>query len=239
MSDRFYLPSLSEESLVELHDDEFHHLAHVLRKRPGDAVTLFDGRGQSAEGVIESVDKRGARIRIGQRHAPDSEDRVILALAAPVPKGDRARWLIEKLTELGVDSWTPLQTARSIVDPGSARLDKLQQTVIAACKQCGRNRLLRIRPRAGWRDWLDGAKGAGPILVADRLGNPINEVLERLTVSLAPQACLHVAVGPEGGLTPEELDLARQAGADCVALGPTVLRVETAAIALAAIVRLR
>jgi 16S rRNA (uracil1498-N3)-methyltransferase len=236
--DRFYSPSLTNTP-VELRDEEFHHLAHVLRKRVGDRVALFDGRGRAAAGVIEALGKRDARIRIEQLHPPESDSRVTIAFATPVPKGDRAKWLVEKLTELGVDVWTPLQTGRSVVDPGFTRLEKLQQSVIAACKQCGRNRLLEIEPLTTWESWVGREQAVGPILVADPQGEPINVVLERLTDRPAPWVRLHAAVGPEGGFAPEELDLARQSGAVLVNLGTTILRIETAAIALAAILRLR
>lgn len=237
--DRFYAPSFADAENVELCDDEFHHLAHVLRKRVGDRIVLFDGVGRSAEGVVELVGKRDARIRVENVRTSQPGAGVQLALATAVPKGDRAKWLVEKLTELDVDIWTPLQTERSVVEPGAARLEKLQQSVIAACKQCGRNRLLAIEPPITWAEWIERERPAGPILVADPAGEPINAQLERLTQGSTPQQRLCAAIGPEGGFTPGELELAHQAGAVCVALGSTVLRIETAAIALAAILRLR
>jgi 16S rRNA (uracil1498-N3)-methyltransferase len=235
--DRFYCPSLSESPIIHLRDEEFHHLARVLRKEVGDRVALFDGRGQSAEGVIESVGKRDAHVRVEQLHEPAPDSRVSTSLATPVPKGDRGKWLVEKLTELGVDTWTPLLTSRSVIEPGLPRLERLQQSVIAACKQCGRNRLLEVDSPLPWQEWLLREREHGPILIADPAGEPINDALERLT--LRPPWRLCAAVGPEGGFAAEELDLARRTGAVCVRLGTNILRIETAAIALAAILRLR
>jgi 16S rRNA (uracil1498-N3)-methyltransferase len=235
--DRFFVPASFENALVELRDEEFHHLAHVLRKQPGDQVVLFDGQGQSAHGVIESLGKRDARIRIERLLSPDSQPEVVLCVATAVPKGDRARWLVEKLTELNVDIWTPLHTARSIVEPGATRLERFQQAAIAACKQCGRNRLLEVQSPQTWQNWLTRERDHGPILIAHSQGEPIKVALERLTVRTPLR--LSAAVGPEGGFAPEELDLARQANAVCVSLGSNILRIETAAIAMAAFLQLR
>jgi 16S rRNA (uracil1498-N3)-methyltransferase len=236
--DRFYCPSLSD-AMVELTVEEFHHLAHVLRKRVGDRVALFDGRGGWAEGTVESLGKREGRVRVDRVQPPSAEIVPAVCIATAVPKGDRSRWLVEKLTELNVETWTPLQTVRSVVDPGVGRLEKLQQTVIAACKQCGRNRLLRVAPLVTWQDWLAHEQVQSGIFVADPGGEPISAAFERLTLRTAPLPRLAAAVGPEGGFAPEELKLAREAGAVCVSLGTPILRIETAAVALAAFLRLR
>jgi 16S rRNA (uracil1498-N3)-methyltransferase len=235
--DRFYSPKLTEGAVVELDNEEFHHLAHVLRKQVGDRIALFDGCGRSAIGQIESLGRRGVQVRVEPPVSCDSESNPVLTLATAVPKGDRAKWLIEKLTELNVDIWTPLQTARGIVDPRLPRLEKFQHSVIAACKQCGRNRLLKVHPPHTLQEWLMREQQHGAILIADPQGEPINQALERLT--WGPSLRLAAAVGPEGGLSLEELELARQAGAVCVSLGSNILRIETAAIAMAAFLRLR
>jgi 16S rRNA (uracil1498-N3)-methyltransferase len=147
-----------------------------------------------------------------------------LEVAVPLPKGDRAQFLIEKLTELGVTSVVPLATARSVVRPRDAKLEKLRRYVIEASKQCGRNVLLEVKPLINWEAYCTGsdlpmvrciAHPGGP----DRLPPPGIDVA--------------VAVGPEGGFTDAEIDLAQKAGWVLVDLGPRILRMETAAIVTA------
>lgn len=237
MADRFYVPDFAEGAAAEVTDDEFHHLAHVLRKRTGDVVSVFDGCGRTASATVAAVGRRSAALNIGTAVATDGVPACRIEIATAMPKGDRARWMIEKLTELGVDAWTPLQTERSVVDPRAGKLEKLQQTVIAACKQCGRNHLMALDVARPWTEWVDRNLDGSGILVADPGGMPIKEALRRLTAGEARPPCVRVAVGPEGGLSDEELQTAINAGAELVSLSQTILRIETAAVAAAAIVR--
>jgi 16S rRNA (uracil1498-N3)-methyltransferase len=141
-----------------------------------------------------------------------------------LPKGERADFLIEKLTELGVTAFTPLQTARSVVHPSDAKRDRLRRHVIEASKQCGRNVLMELRALASWTD----------LLRCDDL--PGHRVLAHpgtLEPVALPGTNTIAAVGPEGGFTDEEVAAALTAGWVAVGLGPRLLRVETAALALA------
>ena len=145
----------------------------------------------------------------------------------PLPKGDRQRWLVEKAVELGVARLVPLETDRSTVE---ARGDKLDRYVIEASKQCGRNRLMAIAPPQTWGEWLaTGSAAHARRWIADPTGVPLD------FVECALPRETYAAVGPEGGLTPEELTAARAAGWQIIALGPRILRIETAAISLAAL----
>lgn len=231
MLDRFFAPASLDAPLIELSAEESHHLAQVLRKKVGDQVCLFDGQGRSATASIETAGRRIVSVKVIERHPADPQPRPELVLAVPLPRGDRSRWLVEKATELGVSTLVPLHTARSVVDPRAARLDKLRQTVIAACKQCGRNRLLEVREPRAWPEMLAEISPGTRLLVADRAGVPVLEAL-----SQRRDERLLVAVGPEGGFTAEELAFAAGLGAESVSLGPHVLRIETAAVALSALV---
>jgi 16S rRNA (uracil1498-N3)-methyltransferase len=233
MLDRFYAPTSLEQPAIELPDEEAHHLQNVLRKRVGDRVAVFDGRGGAAVAEVESLRRNHVRLSILSREPPTAIPSPAIVLATAVPKGDRARWLVEKATELGVDRWVPLQTERGVVDPGETRLDKLRQTVVAACKQCGRNRLLEISSPVTWPELLAESGAAPGLIVADPAGMPARETVG--TEAAVESGRLTAAVGPEGGFTPRELDDARAAGAQFVSLGPPVLRIETAALALAAL----
>lgn len=231
MLDRFFAPTSFDRPVIELPEEESHHLARVLRKGVGDHITIFDGQGRAATAAVDAVGRRAVRVRVVEPISIEVPARRHIVLATAVPKGDRARWLVEKATEIGVDVWVPLQTARSIVDPRAARLDKLRQTVVAACKQCGRNRLMEVCEPRAWPDLLTEVNPGTRLLVADPAGAPAMEVLPQRNA-----ARLLVAVGPEGGFTSEELTFAAGLGAEFVSLGPHVLRIETAAVALAALV---
>jgi 16S rRNA (uracil1498-N3)-methyltransferase len=238
--DRFCAPVSFAAPVIELSRDESQHLASVLRKSPGDAVVVFDGRGNAAEAVVESVGKRTSTVRIIRRLPTTLAVSPRIELATAVPKGDRAGWLIEKATELGADCWTPLRLTRSVVDPGDGKLDKLRQTVITACKQCGRNQLLEIGATQVWTEWLAAATRRGSVMIAHPSGSRITARQEPRPpdTDAASQPGIAIAIGPEGGFTDDEIDAAVDAGAVLVNLGPHILRIESAAIAALAWLRL-
>lgn len=230
--DRFFSPAFATGSTVELDESESHHLAHVLRHDAGDEVELFDGRGTAATARVERVRKRSVTVAITGDLRVDSPPTIELTLGVAAPKGDRLRWLVEKATELGVTSFVPIQCERSVVEPKEARLMKLEQTVLAACKQSGRNTAMSIAVPQTLADFLTNAAPA-PRLLATLGGEPIAHWGHRNSASGTRK--LFCAIGPEGGFTPHEESLATAAGAQEVSLGGAILRVETAAIAAAAI----
>jgi 16S rRNA (uracil1498-N3)-methyltransferase len=223
MADRFYINCPLDLGSVSLDGAEAHHLAVVCRLRAGDQVCLFNGDGREYRAVIASADKRRVALQVEAVVAPRRELPFALEVAAPLPKGDRAQFLLEKLTELGVTTFVPLTTRRSVAR--EARLERLARYVIEASKQCGRNVLLRVQPYSDWENYC--RRGDLPAL---RL---MAHVGEAAGAAPAGQA-MAMAVGPEGGFTAEEVEAARQAGWRVVGLGPRVLRVETAALVLAA-----
>jgi 16S rRNA (uracil1498-N3)-methyltransferase len=237
VADRFYAPVSFDAPVIELSREESQHLASVLRKSPGDVVEIFDGAGRAAEAVVDAVGKRAASVRILRPLRRETASVVGIELATAVPKGDRASWLIEKATELGADVWTPLKLTRSVVEPGEGKLAKLRQTVIAACKQCGRNRLMEINATQSWLHWLPAAVARGGVVVADPSGVSPLEALATLLAGQPPQS-VAIAIGPEGGFAEIEVAAARSAGAMIVNLGPHILRIETAATAALAWLRL-
>jgi 16S rRNA (uracil1498-N3)-methyltransferase len=230
MTSRYYAPHLSDAETCELEGSEFHHLTHVMRAGVGDQVILFDGVGNAADVQIVELSKSRVSFRILKRnHEPEGNPIVVLATA--VPKSDRFRWLVEKATELGVSRLIPLQTARSVTEPGATKLDKMRNTVIEACKQSGRNRLMAIDPVTDWSSFLSEAQATGQLFVAD----PRGAVCASLCEMQQSERPLVLVVGPEGGLTDAELAQAVEVGGHCVSLGCRILRTETAAIALAAL----
>jgi 16S rRNA (uracil1498-N3)-methyltransferase len=147
VSRRFYTPELRPTTAeLILAGSEGRHLAVVLRGAPGDRVTLFNGRGLQAEGIVRRVDAQGVLIEITAQLPVTQPHRRQVTLATAVPKGDRFDWLVEKATELGVARLVPLKTARSIVEPRDTRLEKLRRVIVEASKQCGRDDLLELAP---------------------------------------------------------------------------------------------
>ncbi|MCX7664215.1 MAG: 16S rRNA (uracil(1498)-N(3))-methyltransferase [Gemmataceae bacterium] len=204
---------------------EAHHLGHVLRLQVGESITLFSGDGYEHFAHILEVNKRTVRCQIVRSQLVNRERPYSLHLAVAMPKGDRGDFLIEKLVELGVAEFTPLITERSVVKPESCKAEKFRRAVIEASKQCRRNILMKVHPPARWHDWVQ-TNFSVPKFVAHvssegmppppRLGNAV------------------YAVGPEGGFSDKEIAAALQQGWQALSLGPTILRVETAALAIAA-----
>jgi 16S rRNA (uracil1498-N3)-methyltransferase len=225
MAERFYLNCPLALGPVVAEGPEAQHLSAVCRVRPGDAVRLFNGDGHEYPAEVVEARRRSVLLRVLGRESPRRELDFHLEVAAPVPKGDRAQFLVEKLTELGVTRYVPLQTRRSVVHPREAKLDKLQRYVIEASKQCGRNVLLEVAPLAEW----DAYMARRDLPRARLMGHPGGA-----TPSWPAGADVAVAVGPEGGFTDEEVEAARAAGWCAVDLGPRILRIETAAVALSA-----
>ncbi len=158
-----------------------------------------------------------------------------LTLAVACPKGDRLKWLVEKATELGVAVFIPLHCERSVVEPRESKLARLEQTVLAACKQSRRNRLMTITEPCSLEDLL--AASAGHTWLAHPGGRPLLELLANQRQSAHQQPLsIRAAIGPEGGFSPAEVDRAEHSGAQLVSIGRSILRVETAALSLAALV---
>ncbi|WP_437227291.1 RsmE family RNA methyltransferase [Planctomicrobium sp. SH661] len=230
MPDRFYVPEVWSDRL-KLDGPEAHHLGRVLRASPGDQIEIFDGRGTSATAIVEAVGKRTVTLKVdsARTNTPLPACEIVLAVAAP--KGDRLAWMIEKVTELGVDRLIPITTTRSVVKPSDQKLHKGEQTVIAACKQSGRNRLLIIEELCPLTQldrrvevsnaavWV-GSPGAPAIATH----SPNEDCSRKQWVAV---------IGPEGGLTAEEMELLQTWNSRSISLSPFVLRVETAAAAFA------
>jgi 16S rRNA (uracil1498-N3)-methyltransferase len=228
MAERFYVNCELRLGPVLVQGAEAHHLAVVCRLRPGDAVCLFNGDGHQYPARIEEIARREVAVEVFAVESPARELPCRLDVAAPLPRGDRAQFLLEKLTELGVTSFTPLRTARSVVHARETKLDKLQRHVIEASKQCGRNVLLEVRPTIEWAAFCRAVE-LPPRRV---LGHPGGD-WTRADAMNESRCDTVVAVGPEGGLTEDEVAMSREAGWRLLDLGPRILRVETAAITMA------
>ncbi|MBS0210507.1 MAG: 16S rRNA (uracil(1498)-N(3))-methyltransferase [Planctomycetes bacterium] len=227
MTARYYVEQPIETDVAVLTATEAHHLLHVMRGRAGDEVTLFDGQGFEFLARVTRCGRHEVELAVVERREVNRELSRRLVAAVALPKGDRQQWLVEKLVELGVAELIPLQTERSVAEPGTKALERLRRGVIEASKQCGRNRLMQIGEPRAWRRYVAEATTGCRLLA-----HPGHQSADMSIVS--SQLAVQFAVGPEGGFTDEEANLAAGAGWQPVSLGERILRVETAAVALAA-----
>jgi 16S rRNA (uracil1498-N3)-methyltransferase len=228
---------LTAGSRVDLPPDTASHLAKVLRARVGDELILFNGDGRECKGTIEAV--RGSRVAasVADSRQVDRESPLSVTLIQCVPRGDRMDFIVQKATELGVARIVPVLSQRSVV-----RLDKAQAESkaihwravgVSACEQCGRNRLPVIEAAQPLLSYLGAsAPGTGLRLVLEPESAPLADAAAHGPAASAPEVVdVQIAIGPEGGFAPDELEAFRVTGFLPVGLGPRILRTETAAIA--------
>ncbi len=225
MADRFHVNQPLEPGLVVLQGPEAHHLVTVCRIRPGDTVCLFNGDGYEYASRVVEVTRRAVTIEVRSCELRDRERPGRLHLAVALPKGDRAQVMVEKLTELGVHQLTVVATERSVVHPREAKVEKLHRYVIEASKQCGRNRLMEIAGPMKLSEFVQ-QQGLPKLRLIAHPNGPSTWPANLETVA--------VLIGPEGGFTENEVRQAESAGWSLLGLGPRILRIETAAIAVAA-----
>ncbi|MHB1036935.1 MAG: 16S rRNA (uracil(1498)-N(3))-methyltransferase [Pirellulales bacterium] len=230
MANRFFITGPITTDRVTIAGDEAHHLAHVMRARAGDEVTLFDGSGAEFTARIDRVGKHQVELAVLSRQEIDRELPFRLTLGVAMPKGDRQRWLVEKVVELGVTRLVPLRTARGVAQPVPNALERLRRAVIEASKQCGRNRLMQVAEPGDWADFLAAAPSESLRLVA----HPGGAHRPACPSCQSPASEVYLAIGPEGGFSDEEIAVAQAAGWETADLGPRILRIETAAILMVA-----
>lgn len=223
-----------------------HHARDVLRLADGTSVEVFDDAGASASGVLLHVGPRDMAVRVTQIDSPAAQSALQWAVASAVPKGDRADWMVEKLSELGATAFIPLAAARSVVLPeGRSKHERWVRIATESAKQSRRSGVMRIEtltPLAamvhraqsenGGMDRHSGGRHAAWFLTTELPGAPIAEA----AAAARGIASLTLFVGPEGGWTQAELDVFGSAGMSAVRLGATILRIETAAIAGGAVI---
>ncbi|MFN7290608.1 MAG: RsmE family RNA methyltransferase [Pirellula sp.] len=232
---RFLVPDVPDSAVVSLPEPESHHATKVLRMKVGEEVELFDGVGNVASGVIVELDRRDVAVQVSQKRFEPNDHYGRLTLAVALPKGDRQRGTIEKLTELGADRLIPLETNFGVAEVTDRNAGRLERYATEACKQSRRNRMLQIDEsmsmdnfcreildlsESGFRTWVlhppDACNDFDSIqnLTLQFLTNPLSGVI--------------FAIGPEGGFSDDEIAKMKQAGARVLSLGERILRVETA-----------
>jgi len=230
---RFYCPQpLAAGAIVDLPEAVAHHL-FVVRMQPGDALTLFDGRGGQYRASLQDSGKKRASARVEEHQAIDLELPYAITLAQGLPEGSKMDWIIEKAVELGVAGIVPLAAQRSVVRLSAERAEKRhahwQGVIVAASEQCGRNRLAQLSPLMDFERFVATQDGQPRILFSPRA----TQSLADWARAAGPQAAT-LMVGPEGGFSEQEEQTAIRAGALALSLGPRVLRTETAGLAAVA-----
>lgn len=202
----------------------------VLRMQPGDALTLFDGAGGEYAATVERMGRSDVAVTVGAHLPVEREAARAVHLAVGMPANERMDWLVEKATELGVASIQPLATAHGVLRLAGERAEKKrahwEAIAVAACEQCGRNRVPVIHPVQPFASWLETQDEP-----AMRLVLSLAEGTRSLAAMAPGEQGVTVLSGPEGGLSGSEEQQAIARGFAPVTLGARVLRAETAALA--------
>ena len=237
---RYFVDSPVSTDRATLTGAEAHHLRHVMRADVGSEVMLFDGCGAEFVAQVTSVDRSTVELTIVSRAEVNRELPIPMTLGVALPKGERQRFLVEKAVELGVGRLVPLITQRAAVRNTEQGRGRLERVVMEASKQCGRNRLMQIASPQAWTDFIGcRAEQDSPAQIIRWVAHPAAPGGDGKPTWPAQGASspdeIMLAIGPEGGLTESEVRLAQQAGWSVVGLGPRLLRIETAALVMAAL----
>ena len=204
----------------------------VLRTQPGDVITLFNGEGGEFDATVTRMGRSDVEVEVGAHRAVEREAARAVHLLVGITANERMDWLVEKATELGVASITPLVAERSVLKLKGERADKKlahwQGVAVAAAEQCGRNRVPTVHVAVTLKEWLVRAEAG------ERWVLSLSEGTQALS-AMTGSAPVTVLSGPEGGLSPSEEASALAAGFVPVTLGPRVLRAETAPLAVLAV----
>lgn len=225
----FHSTPLKGKDRVALDAGAAKHLSTVLRLRPGAPLLLFDGSGFEFEAKIEQADKRQVWVKLNGMHGPAVESPLHVTLAQGVSRGERMDYTVQKAVELGVSTILPVLTERSVVkldkDNSAKKCEHWQAVVVGACEQSGRVRVPEVQPPVTLANFLAASPQADLKLLLDPLaGNAANDLPK------PADGRVLLLVGPEGGLSEHERNLAARVGFTGLKLGPRILRTETAAL---------
>lgn len=224
----YYSETLQVNTEISLTGNAANHVAKVLRMQLGDDLRIFNGDGYEYAAKIIAINKRDVKVNIETTIENNKESPLQIHLQQAVARAEKMDWIVQKSTELGVASITPIITERSGVklsaDRWDKRLEHWRAIAISACEQCGRNRIPEINPVVTFSYLLEQAQGGQCFILAPNAPT-------RLTTHLiSTNASIQLLIGPEGGFSPLELQKAEQRGYCALSLGPRILRAETAPI---------
>lgn len=233
----FASPEVIDNGTIRLTAEESHHLARVLRLREGEMVSVFDGLGNEWECEIAAIHKSECRLSILKKLETVVESPLRLTLAQALVKGEKFDLVVQKATELGVSRILPVITEHCEIriseERSEQRLQRWQRISLGAIKQSGRRRLVEIDQPVKFQQFCRDLQGEPALIFSEKTGSE-KTGSEKTGRGLPPLAAqdsgLTVVIGPEGGWSDGELDLATSSGLIPVHLGPRILRTETAAI---------
>jgi 16S rRNA (uracil1498-N3)-methyltransferase len=236
----FFPRTLEPGESLELPTDQSRYLRSVLRLKTGDTVTLFDGRGFEYSTVITEPAGSRVRLRVGAKNRIIEADAPRVTLAQALPKGAKLDWIIQKATELGAARILPFTSARSIPkipeSKGEQKLTRWRKIAAEAAEQCGRSDVPDIPGILSFEAVMDQAV-PGSLKIIFWETESEKSLREILVGNSSGIEEAFAVIGPEGGFTSQEIDRARAAGFVTASLGNRVLRVETAALAVLAILQ--
>lgn len=221
---------LQENCIFDLPAASFQHICKVLRFKNDYSLILFNGKGGQYQAKLCNVEKRSAQVAVESFQSLDNESPIKVTLGQTLSRGERMDYAIQKAVEAGVYEIQPLFSERCEVKLNSERLDKKQQhwqqIAISAAEQSGRGHVPQIKAPINLSDWVSECKDMLKITMHHHSAKPIKDMPEPLDKSVS------VLIGPEGGLTEDEVESSINQGFQPVALGPRVLRTETAPIVI-------
>lgn len=232
---RVYSPqTMAIGDRIELEAGAARHLTSALRMNSGQLVTLFNGTGGEYTAELVEAKKGKATVTINSFNQVDRESSLSIHLAIGISRGERMDWIVQKATELGVSEITPLFTERCEVKLSGDRLDKKvghwQQVAISACEQSQRNRIPSVNTPIKLEQWQQDCEASLKLVLHHRTEKSLGDML-------APSAEIALLIGPEGGLSEREIEQAISLDFSSLALGPRVLRTETAPLAAISILQ--
>lgn len=235
MLDYFYTqPEFIKSETIRIIEEEFNHLVHVMRKKIGDYIMIVDGRGNAYEATIIDIHGKHAEAKILRKFNNYNEPEIKLTIAAGILKNpSKYDFLVEKTVEIGTFKIIPIFTERTI--PKHAKTDRWQKLAIAAMKQCGRSFLPHIDAPINLITLIENSGNHADKIILHNLINPQHKTYTLESILSQNLKDVLVLIGPEGGFSDNEVELAIKNGFKVVSLGPRRLRTETAAIVISTI----
>lgn len=225
---------------IILEDEDYNYIVRVLRHREGDSIVLFNGEGGEYHGIIIEITKRHLTVRLKKYNPINRGSRIKINILQSLVKGEKMDFVLQKGSELGMHSITPIVTERSVLhlkkEQLPKRLERWHQIITSACEQCGLNIPPQLHEPIALKEWIENHSSEEESLLItlsptaeQSLGNFLSHDLED---GETMPASITFIIGPEGGLSDEEIELLQKAGAHSVTLGPRILRTETAALSV-------
>jgi 16S rRNA (uracil1498-N3)-methyltransferase len=236
---RFYVPNPRiEQELLKVEGSEVRHIRRVLRLKVGDRLVIFDGSAKEYEGIIVEESPSSVVIKVGGIFSPPKESPLEITLAQSLLKGEKMEYLIQKATELGIKKIIPFFSSRSVplLDKSKKlkRYHRWEKIAIEACKQCGRISVPKVEPLQNYSEMLGMAPSeALRLILWEKEGQGLKEVLKESK----GRTNIFFMVGPEGGMSDEEVGEAKRAGFIPITLGNRILRSETAGLCLLSVLQ--